>query len=67
MLGPHRLGSIGKGVLAPPPSGKQLSPQAQQQALRQFISRVGGVQNAKDALAMLALLEQCRDSKPLDG
>lgn len=55
MLGSNRL-----VLYRPPweskPKAKASTPMDEQELLRQFIARVGGIENARQALAMLALL-----------
>jgi hypothetical protein len=61
MLPPDRPGF----ALVFPLSGKKkpLSAQAKQSAVRQFVARVGGLANARQALELLVLLEDAPERR----
>ncbi|REK08621.1 MAG: hypothetical protein DWQ37_19985 [Planctomycetota bacterium] len=67
MLGPDRPCFQAHGAVVPAIAGQKASSKStEQQALRQFVNRVGGVENAQAALALLALLEStdCKSLPP---
>jgi hypothetical protein len=66
MLVPHRPRFAAKGAFSSgPPAPRPAEPPTPQQlaAVRQFVARVGGIENARNALELLAILSAASRSK----